>query len=224
MDNTNMSAVLFDLDGTLLDTAPDMAYALNTLLELKRHTTLPLEIIRPVVSHGSQGLLKLGFNVTFHDPEFASLCEQLLGIYHAHIADATTLFPGMDAVLSALETQNIAWGIVTNKPHWLTTELLEKLNLSQRAACVVSGDTLAQRKPDPAPLLHACELIKHTPNKCIYVGDAERDITAGNRANMTTLIAAYGYIEESENINSWEADGIINAPEEILPWLNNRDK
>jgi 2-phosphoglycolate phosphatase len=219
INSKQFSAVLFDLDGTLLDTAPDLGYALNTLLELKGRAALPLETIRPIASHGSLGLLKLGFNVSVADPEFAPLCEQLLGIYHAHIADNTTLFSGVETVLAELEAQKIAWGIVTNKPAWLTLPLLEKLNLDKRSACTISGDTLAQRKPHPAQLLHACELIKHSPAHCLYVGDAQRDIEAGNRANMTTLIAGYGYIAESEDIHSWEADGIINSPEEILMWM-----
>ncbi|MFU8797218.1 MAG: phosphoglycolate phosphatase [Gammaproteobacteria bacterium] len=212
-------AVLFDLDGTLLDTAPDLGYALNTLLKQEGREPLSFEHIRPIASHGSLGLLHLGFNITPADSAFKSLREQFLALYQAHIADKTTVFPGIEEVLLHLENQGIPWGIVTNKPAALTTLLLKKINLYHRAACIISGDTLPQCKPHPAPLLHACKLMNQDPTHCLYLGDAERDIQAGKRAHMKTLITAYGYISDADDIHAWKADGIIYSPEESLKWI-----
>jgi phosphoglycolate phosphatase len=216
------ACILFDLDGTLLDTAPDMAQALNLLLQEQGKSVLPLATIRPVVSHGSPGLLKLGFNITPEHDEFGALRDRFLVLYSAAIAVETCLFPGMDSVLTALERRAIPWGVVTNKPGWLTEPLLTALKLDQRSACAISGDTLSKRKPDPEPLLHACRLIGIAPVNCLYVGDAERDIEAGRRAGMTTAVACYGYRHLHENPAAWGADVLIDTPEELLNWLGWR--
>jgi 2-phosphoglycolate phosphatase len=211
--------VLFDLDGTLLDTAPDLAYALNRVLEEQYRDPLPLGTIRPVVSHGTTGLLRLGFGIDPQHPRFAPLRERLLAIYQDHLACETRLFPGMAEVLDTLEQQDRQWGVVTNKPGWLTEPLLEQLGLRARSACVVSGDTTARRKPDPQPMLYACRVTGSGIRECVYVGDAERDITAGRSAGMSTLVAAYGYIGADECPEHWGADAIIQCPGEIIDWI-----
>lgn len=180
----SFSAVLFDLDGTLADTAPDLAFALNTLLHEEGKKTLPYEDIRPAASHGSVALLKLGFDLSPEDDKFKSLQQRFIELYQDNIDRETALFEGMEEVINKLEANNISWGIITNKPAFLTDPLVAKLGLVKRAACVVSGDTTAHSKPHPAPMLHACKLINHDPNDCLYIGDAKRDIEAGKNARM----------------------------------------
>ena len=219
MLTSNIKTVLFDLDGTLADTAPDLAAALNTVLVNNGREGLPFETIRPVVSHGGQALIKLGFQIEPDHTEFESLYSALLDYYKNNIARHTRLFSGMDKVLKKIEQLGLNWGVVTNKPGWLTEPLMIALNLSHQAACIVSGDTLNERKPHPAPLLHASELAGSQANECIYIGDAERDIIAGERAGMTTLVALFGYIDENDQPQNWGSDGMIKTPQEILDWL-----
>ena len=216
------ACILFDLDGTLLDTAPDMVRALNQLLQEQQRSPLPLASARPVVSHGSRGLLELGFSIGPNDETFEPLKDRFLELYRAALAVETALFPGMPQVLETLEARKIPWGIVTNKPGWLTDPLLRDLKLDQRTACTVSGDTLSKRKPDPEPLLHACREIGIAPTNCIYVGDAERDIEAGKRAGMYTVVASYGYRYAHENPTIWGADTLIDTPQELLDHLGWR--
>jgi len=211
--------VLFDLDGTLADTALDLGYALNTLLQEHGKPALPHAVIRPVASHGAAGLIELGFGVARDAPRFAPLRERFLSIYKAHLTRETRLFPGMPMLLDQLAARGINWGIVTNKPAFLTDPLVEQLGLHEDAACVVSGDTTTNRKPHPEPMLHACQLAGSKPEECLYVGDAERDIEAGNAAGMQTLVALFGYIGAQEHPETWGANGLIRAPEEILDWL-----
>ncbi|TCK18077.1 phosphoglycolate phosphatase [Thiogranum longum] len=214
------SAVLFDLDGTLLDTAPDLAAALNATLQLNERDALPFETIRPVVSHGGRALIELGFGIDSQHPDFEPLRKQLLDLYQANLAVHTALFPGMGEVLDELEQRHIRWGVVTNKPGWLTDPLLDALNLAQRTACIVSGDTLPERKPHPAPLLHACKLVGCQPQDAIYIGDAERDIEAGRNAGMRTLVALFGYLMEHDRPENWGADALIEQPADILEHLD----
>jgi len=213
------SAILFDLDGTLADTAPDLAYALNTILQQEGYSTLNYETIRPVASNGSAGLLGLGFNITPEHTDYAELQRRLIEVYENNIARETRLFSGMSEVLEQLEQQNIAWGIVTNKPAFLTEPLSEKLGLIGRAGCIVSGDTTDHSKPHPAPMIHACELLSCLPEQCVYIGDAQRDIEAGKNANMHTITARYGYISVHDDPTSWQADAIVDHPSEILKWI-----
>lgn len=214
-----IQTVLFDLDGTLLDTAPDLANALNAVLEMNGRSPLPFAQIRPVVSHGGRALVELGFNLEPHDPGFEPVRKQLLDYYQEHIAEETTLFPGMDQVLKFIEQHGLNWGVVTNKPGWLTRPLMDALKLSRRAAGIVSGDTLNERKPHPAPLLHACDIIGTRPEHCLYVGDARRDIEAGHNAGMPTLVAMFGYLLEEDEPETWGANALIHHPSEILDWL-----
>jgi len=215
----SFSAVLFDLDGTLVDTAPDLAFALNTLLEEQDRAPLPYASIRPAASHGSVALLKLGFDITVQDDNFKALQQRFIEIYQDNIDRETALFEGMEEVISKLEENNVSWGIITNKPAFLTNPLVEKLGLVERAACVVSGDTTAHSKPHPAPMLHACNLINHNPKDCLYIGDAKRDIEAGKNARMKTITARWGYLGEHDKPENWQADAIIDHPREILQWL-----
>jgi phosphoglycolate phosphatase len=212
--------VLFDLDGTLLDTAPDLADALNTVLVEQGHAALPFEQIRPVVSHGGIALIELGFRLERADPAFDALRQRLLEIYRANLSERTRPFPGMPELLDAIEARGLNWGIVTNKPGWLTNPLLQDLDLYGRAACVVSGDTLDERKPHPAPMLYACEQAGSLPAQCVYVGDAQRDIEAGNNAGMHTLVALFGYIQAEDDPHSWAASATIETPAGVLDWID----
>src|SRR3990172_5375049 len=220
MTSSRLRTILFDLDGTLADTAPDLAYALNTVLQEEARPALPLATIRPVVSHGSKALLQLGFAIGPEDSAYAALRQRLLTLYLHHIADATRLFPGMLEVLDSIEQAGMRWGVVTNKPASLTEPLLEKLGLSARAACIVSGDTLSQSKPHPAPLLHACNLAASQAHQCLFIGDAQCDIEAGQRAGMKTLVALFGYISAQDDPRRWGADGMVSSPQDIMAWIS----
>jgi N-acetyl-D-muramate 6-phosphate phosphatase len=211
-------AVLFDLDGTLLDTAPDMTCALNSLLAEQGLEPLAFAIVRPYVSHGAVSLVRLAFPEA-REEEFNRLRERFLAIYRGCLADSTRLFEGMPELLTTFERVGIPWGIVTNKPTWLTEPLLEALGLHTRAGSVVCGDTFEERKPHPRPLLHAASEIGVAPADCLYVGDAERDIRAARAAEMRSLIARFGYIGPADDIAAWSADGCIDSPHEILQWL-----
>jgi phosphoglycolate phosphatase len=215
--------VLFDLDGTLADTAPDLARALNELRIEEGRAPLPFDLIRPAVSHGSPGLLELGFGLGASDPDYARLRRRLLDLYAADICRETRLFPGMHDVLAGLRTRGLNWGIVTNKPAFLTEPLVQKLALDIAPACIVSGDSTANRKPHPEPMLLACRRAGSEPAECLYVGDAERDIEAGREAGMPTLIALFGYIEGHEKPAEWGASGLITAPREILGWVDGHN-
>jgi phosphoglycolate phosphatase len=214
-----MQAVLFDLDGTLLDTGRDMGNALNRLLDKYGRTTIPYTRIRPNVSHGAGALLKLGFGTDAGDPEFEGLRRQFLDYYEQDLCSNTQLFEGTSEVLTHLDQRNLPWGIVTNKPEYLTRPLLDSFGLLARAACVVGGDTLSKRKPHPAPLLYGCSLTGKDPADCIYVGDAKGDIDAGRGAGMKTLVATFGYLSAQDEPEDWGADGMIEHPREILNWI-----
>ena len=217
---TSLRLILFDLDGTLLDTAPDMVGALNRLCVEQGGMALPYEDVRPLVSHGSGRLVKFAFPDAVADADrFALLQARYLQIYREHLSAQTRLFDGMDQALADIAARCLLCGIVTNKPGWLTEPLLEALQLSARFTCVISGDTLSSRKPHPAPMLHAAKLAGVAPGDCIYVGDAERDVQAAHAAGMQALVAAYGYLEPSEDWRAWHADGAIDTPRDLMPWL-----
>jgi len=211
-------AVLLDLDGTLLDTAPDMAGALNALRQEESLPPLDYAPVRAQVSHGSLAVVRLGFPGA-EAGEFERLRQRFLAIYATRLARETRLFPGFDVVLDALERHGIHWGIVTNKPGFLTEPLLAALGLLDRAACVLSGDSLPERKPHPMPLLVAAERAGVRPTDCIFVGDALRDIQAARAAGMLPLIARFGYLGPEDDPDSWQAAGSIDAPDELLGWL-----
>jgi phosphoglycolate phosphatase len=215
-----VDTVLFDLDGTLIDTAPDMAAALGRVLDDEGRPALPFEAVRPHVSHGAAGLLALGFGEGLPDAERERLREAFLHHYRAALATHSRPFPGVEALLGRIEDHGLRWGVVTNKPGWLTEPLLAELGLAARAACIVSGDTLARRKPDPDPLLHACEHAGTIPARAIYVGDDERDIVAGRRAGMRTFVALFGYLGVERPPGEWGADALVETPEAL--WAHIR--
>lgn len=214
-----IAGVLFDLDGTLLDTAPDMALALNIQRELHNLAPLPYSEIRPYVSHGALAMLRIGFAIGADDENFQGMREQYLQIYSENIAVKTRLFDDVEDVLQQLEQRSVKWGVVTNKPEFLTKPLLRQLNLDSRASTVISGDTIEPRKPNPAPLFAACKEAGLTPSQCVYVGDAERDIAAGRGAGMKTVLANWGYISPEDNTQKWEADMTVESPFELLKLL-----
>jgi len=214
-----INAVLFDLDGTLLDTAKDLGMALNQLLRAHHLPLIPFEVIRPAAGSGCQGLLKLGMNMEPHDEHYSAFCEQLLNLYQYHLTDTTQLFPGMENTLTFLEKNGIPWGIVTNKPAKYTDQLITYLQLDKRAACIISGDSLPNRKPHPEPILHACRLLQQAPKHCLYIGDSAIDIQACKAAGSPSLAALYGYIPSGENPRIWGADGYIEHASEIIRWI-----
>ena len=192
----SIQCVLFDLDGTLLDTAPDMGGALNELRAEHALPALDAATIRPRVSNGAAALVRLGFGEQLPEARFEQLRRRFLDLYAARLDHETRLFDGAAELLERLERERVPWGIVTNKPGWLTDPLLRSLGLDTRAASVVSGDTLATRKPDPEPLHHAARQIGVTNSRCVYVGDAERDMTAARAAGMRAVFASYGYVAD----------------------------
>jgi 2-phosphoglycolate phosphatase len=214
-----LDAVLFDLDGTLVDTAPDLGNALNVMRRRRGLSDIPAQAYRPQASHGTQGLLRLGFDVEPQHPDFANLRQEFLDYYADNLTANSPLFDGMAEVLTAFEARGIKWGVVTNKPAVYTQPLLDHLGLLGRAACVVSGDTCAQAKPHPAPVLHACAVAGVEAVNCLYVGDAQRDVQAANAAGMPALVALYGYLGEDDQPASWGALGSIRTPAELLTWL-----
>ncbi len=219
MNRSDIRGVLFDLDGTLLDTAPDLIRVLNQVRVEQGKLPVPYELARTQVSHGSSGLIRLGFPELNGEP-LEKLRLRLLDLYSAQLAVDTALFDGCEAVLMALQERKLAWGIVTNKPGFLTAPLLATLGLDHRAGCVVSGDTLSQRKPHPAPLLLAAAQLSLPPEACLYVGDAERDVQSARAAGMPVLVARYGYLGPEDDPDSWQPDAHIDTPLQILDWLD----
>ncbi|MGH8369915.1 MAG: HAD family hydrolase [Gammaproteobacteria bacterium] len=213
--------ILFDLDGTLLDTAPDLGGALNTLRVEYNLNPLPPDMIRPVVSHGAPALLKIGFGIAPNDSRYSSIRNRLLELYRERITRETSYFPGIEKLLQELERRRLSWGVVTNKPSHLTDPLLRAFGLYDRAACVVSGDTTPRRKPYPDQLLYACALCEIAPAQTLYFGDAQRDVQAARAAGMCALVAMYGYIEASEQPSTWEADALLERPADLLDWLDD---
>lgn len=210
-------AVLFDLDGTLVDTAPDLGHALNLLLAEYGRPSLSNDTIRPYASHGTKGLLELGFSLSTQDPNFMAMRDAYLAHYTAVLTRSPALFTGMQHVLDTLNQKQIPWGIVTNKPGQFTVPIVQHMGLDQQSVCVVSGDDAPKPKPSPATLLLACERAGLVPENCLYVGDAARDVEAGNAAGMKTVVALYGYIDpENDQPNDWPADAYIDSPEGLL--------
>lgn len=214
-----IQAVLFDLDGTLVDTAPDLGHALNVLRARHGLEALADHVIRPYASHGSRGLLEIGFGLLPTHAQFNAMRDEYLGIYDQVLTRQPQLFDGMPALLAQLEKADKAWGIVTNKPRRFTTPIVAQLGLDTRAACVISGDDAPQPKPSPQTLLLACEQIKIAPQHVLYIGDAARDIEAGRAAGMHTLVALFGYLGAADQPHAWGADGMVSSPLEVISWL-----
>lgn len=216
-----LEAVFFDLDGTLADTAPDLAGALNRVRVEEGHAALPLDLLRPVVSQGVRGLLRVGFGLMPEDEAYRDLQERVLNHYERDICKETRLFDGIPELLAQLEAQGIRWGVITNKRSRFTLPLLSELNLDKRACCIVSGDSTTAIKPSPEPIYLACRLAAVTPANCWYVGDDRRDVEAAHAAGMPAAAAAYGYLGENPIIADWQPDAVIDHPSELLTLLRD---
>jgi N-acetyl-D-muramate 6-phosphate phosphatase len=209
-------AILFDFDGTLADTAADLARPLNRLRTARGLPALPLESLRPFASAGARGLLEAGLGILPGHPEFKPLREAFLKHYADEICVDTCLFPGMEALLAEIESRGLRWGIVTNKSTNLTRLLIAALGLRSRVACVVCGDTTAHLKPHPAPLLHAAKELALAPQGCLYLGDDQRDVQAARAAGMRSVAVGWGY---GSDLHSWQADTVISHPLELVAHL-----
>lgn len=212
--------VLFDLDGTLADTLPDLVFALNTTLEAEGLAPIPAATLRPWINEGARAMLDIAVGDARDAQTRDRMRHAFLDTYAANLAEKTRLFPEIDQVLDALDGRGMRWGIVTNKLTAFTQPLVRALGLAGRAACVVSGDTTAHCKPHPAPLIHACREAGARPGECVYFGDAEKDVLAGRRAGMRTLVALYGYIDGGADPGAWGASGAVDSPAGLLVWLD----
>ena len=215
----NIKAVLFDLDGTLLDTAGDLVGAVNTLLNRHDKQQLPIDALRPWVSQGGLVLVSKAFNLPPDDKRARKLWREYLKEYKARISLTTSLFDGMAPILESIEDSNRRWGIVTNKPEALTLSLLDQLELDFNPDCVVCGDTVSRSKPWPDPVVYACTKLSVSPSQGIMVGDDERDILSGQSAGMLSLAASWGYIRPNDDPDLWGADAVLDHPEQLRDWI-----
>jgi N-acetyl-D-muramate 6-phosphate phosphatase len=212
-------AVLFDLDGTLADTAPDMAHTVNQMRRRRGLAPVPLSVVRPHVSKGARGMILSAFDIPVEHPDFPAMREEFLELYVDYLHVDSVLFPGMAALLERLEAEGIAWGVVTNKFERFARPLLAGLGLAGRAAVIVGGDTCAKAKPFPDPLLHAAESLSVRPADALYVGDDLRDVQAARAAGMPVVVAAYGYLGDGAPPSEWNADGIVDSASELEAWV-----
>jgi phosphoglycolate phosphatase len=213
--STIYHGVLFDLDGTLIDTAEDFILCLNDLRHDNHLAALPADDIRKVVSDGARAMIKLGFDITESHPDFEGIKQAFLDLYLNNIARKSQLFSGLDETLHWCETNQIPWGVVTNKPRLYSEALLSALKLNDRISTLVCPDDVTHTKPDPEPLYKACNDIQLPPEQCLYVGDHVRDIEAGKRANMPTIAAAYGYVHSADEAQSWQANWCVESSEQL---------
>ena len=213
-------AVLFDLDGTLADTLPDLSHALSEAMI--EHNIAPVEaaVLRPFVSRGARAMAAQACGAETDATTLEQIVTRFLALYGAGVSRHTRLFDGMPALLDELQRRAIPWGVVTNKRAEFSEPLMRALDPQTRAACIVSGDSTANAKPHPQPLLHACKLLGGAPRHCVYVGDAQTDVLAARRAGMRSVVALYGYIAPQDNPRDWQADATIDAPRELLAWLD----
>ena len=214
-----LSCVLFDLDGTLVDTAPDLILCLNKALSGHGLGTVTSNTIKPFISFGAVAMINESLNQTISEALRADILETMLDHYQHNIAEHTVFFKGMSDTLDAIEAQGLKWGIVTNKRERFTNPLMDALKLTGRAACIISGDTTANPKPHVEPMLAACKLAAVKPQECVYIGDASHDITAGKNAQMKTLAALYGYLKPGDTPETWGADALIESPEQLATWI-----
>ncbi len=216
-------AVLFDLDGTLADTAPDLVGCVQEVMRERGCPPRPFASLRARASQGAKGVLAAGFGEALvESPEYPELLKQCLALYSTRLADRSRLFPGMRDVLDELARRGIRWGVVTNKPEYLTRPLLEALGLAQECAVTVGGDTAARAKPYPEPMLHALRHLALEAADCIMLGDAPRDIQAAAAVGMTGLAAAWGYFPPDEDLSAWGAAAVLQSPEDLLEWLREK--
>ncbi len=208
--------MLFDLDGTLIDSAPDLAGACNDMRAARGLAPLPYEGLRALVGSGARGMIGAGFSVAPAEPGYAELRDEFLRRYQARMTQDTRVFADVPALLERLRDEGMAWGIVTNKAAWLAEPLVAALGFAQAAATLVCGDTTAHSKPHPEPLLEAARRVGIVPGDCIYVGDDRRDVDAGRAAGMATVVAAWGYLGAGEPVHGWGADAVIHRPDQLL--------
>jgi N-acetyl-D-muramate 6-phosphate phosphatase len=216
-----LSCVLFDLDGTLVDTAPDLIASLNHALNQHGFKMVQPSHVKPHVSFGASAMINGCMKNALDDQTHHAILETMLTQYENNIALHSAFFEGILEVLDFIEKQNLSWGIVTNKRERFTHPLVKALELENRAACVICGDTTAHSKPHPAPLFEACKRAQVLPQNCVYIGDAAHDIVAGNNAQMHTLAATYGYLQPSDTPENWGANALIHSPQDLLAWLKN---
>ena len=214
-------AVLFDLDGTLLDSAPDLGAAADQMRVQRGLPSLALADYRPAAGAGARGLLGVAFGMTPDHPDFAALREEFLGNYERCLTQRTRAFPGIDALVGELLARQLSWGVVTNKAARFTEPLTRSMGLFASAVAVISGDTTPHAKPHPEPLLEAARRLGVSPTECAYVGDDERDIVAGRAAGMLTVAATYGYLGSHSEVARWGADAAINSPLALLQLLTS---
>ncbi|WP_280190725.1 HAD family hydrolase [Delftia sp. PS-11] len=219
---TQIRAVLFDLDGTLIDSAPDLGAAADKMRTDRGLPSLPYESYRPMAGAGARGMLGVGFGLTPESPEFPAMREEFFQNYERCMTQRTYAFEGVAELIVSLQAASMAWGVVTNKSMRFTDPLTRQMPLFASAGAIVSGDTTPHAKPHPAPLLEAAARMGLSPQHCIYVGDDERDIIAGKAAGMKTVAACYGYLGESSETAHWQADAQINSPMELLKLLGKR--
>jgi len=217
---TDVQAVLLDLDGTLLDTAGDLVGTVNRLLLNHQRSPAPLQNLRPYVSQGAICLISRAFEIDEESDFALSLKQEFLTLYRDNLSIHSKLFSGMEEFLNYLDQQSIPWGIVTNKPEWLTIPLLVETGLSQRTSCIVGGDTLEESKPSPAPVIHACSLLNVSPSFALMVGDDKRDIDSGNAAGSLTAAAGWGYVQPGDSMSSWQADHTFDSVKQLHDWFN----
>ncbi len=212
--------VLFDLDGTLVDSAPDLAGAGNDMRRHRGLPELPFGHFRPMVGSGARGMVGIAMQVTPDDAAFPALRDEFLSRYEARLTRESRVFDGVLPLLGALEAASIRWGVVTNKIARYTLPLVEALGLAPRAAVVICGDTTPHAKPHPAPLLEAARRVGVAATDCVYVGDDLRDVQAGRAAGMRTIAVSWGYLGQGQPITAWQADRVIDRPEQILQMLS----
>jgi len=218
MNSFQLDCVLFDLDGTLVDTAPDLIACLNKTLAVFGFPTVDYAAVKPCISLGALAMIKQAVNDS--TPELQNdLLNHMLTCYENNIAEHSRFFTGISETLTTIESLGLKWGVVTNKRERFTRPLMTALNLDHRAACVISGDTTNNSKPHPEPMLAACKQAKVKPEHCVYIGDAAHDITAGRSANMKTLAAVYGYLKDSDQPEHWGADALIEHPQQLQQWI-----
>lgn len=218
MSDFKLDCVLFDLDGTLVDTAPDLIACLNKALQVHEYPQIEELAVRPLISHGALPMIKHAVPKVGETVQM-QLLETMLDCYQANIAEHSRFFDGIVEVLASIETQGLKWGVVTNKRSRFTDPLLDAMQLTERAACIVSGDTTANSKPHPEPMLFACKQAGVAPQNCVYIGDAKHDIAAGKNARMRTLAALYGYLNAGDDPQLWGADAMIEHPRQLLDWI-----
>ena len=215
----DIRAVLFDLDGTLIDSAPDLGAAADKMRIDRGLPSLPYELYRPLAGAGARGMLKVAFDMTPEHQDFMAMREEFFANYEAAMTVRTYVFDGVHDLIQALQAQSLAWGVVTNKMARFTDPLVQAMPLFESAAAIVSGDTTPHPKPHPEPLFEAARRLALPPEACLYVGDDERDIAAGRAAGMPTVAATYGYLGEKTDVSTWGADISIDSPNKLLQLL-----